>query len=310
MPDRSAGPHGGLGDLRVQPVGDVLDGAAGVQVRRPPHPDPLARRQDVVHRVARLGRRPPRWCRRPGSATRRRWPAPGAGWSARISSRTGCRPSPTTSAGRRTAAATTWWSMTTTRRSSPCTSSSTSTSGQNCSARSTARSSPSSSVTPTVMPLPCSPRAGLTTTSPTSRSRRGRLLELALAGQRAAGHPHAGALHDPAGHPLVVAAAHRDRAGELRQRLAGQHRAAAHRQPHLAPLGVGDLDADAAAQRLLGDDPGVGVEVLQPRRPRGEQRGVDRVLALDAHGGDPGEPELAVQRDRRARCRACTERSR
>src|SRR3954447_2822929 len=51
-PDRPAGPHGGLGELRVQPVGDVVDRAAGVHVRRPPDPDPLARGRDVVHREA------------------------------------------------------------------------------------------------------------------------------------------------------------------------------------------------------------------------------------------------------------------
>ena len=149
-----------------------------------------------------------------------------------------------------------------------------------------------------MIPRPCSPRAGLTTTAPTSSSSAAAAASSPSCGHRAAGHPDAGPLHQPAGDPLVVAAAHRDRAGELRQRLAGDHAAAPDREPQLAELRVGDLHADPAAQRLLGDDPGVGVELLQARRPAGEQRGVDRVLALDADRGDAGEAELAVQDDR------------
>ncbi len=86
-------------------------------------------------------------------------------------SRTLCSPVPMTSGGSRSAAATTRPSITTSRRSSPGTRCSISTSGYCARARARAAdrsSGPFSAVTPTVMPLPCSPRVGLTTTSPTS----------------------------------------------------------------------------------------------------------------------------------------------
>ena len=87
---------------------------------------------------------------------------------ASTSCRTVCLPLPTTSGGRRTAAAITLPLMTTRRRSSPAQRSSMITSGQCLAAHASARSRSSGSVTPTVMPAPCSPRAGLTTTEPTS----------------------------------------------------------------------------------------------------------------------------------------------
>ena len=62
--------------------------------------------------------------------------------------------------------------------------------------------------------------------------------------QPALGHDDSGLGHQPSGQPLVVASAHRDRGGELRQRLSGDDAAAAVRQPHLAGLGVEHLDPD------------------------------------------------------------------
>ena len=87
-------------------------------------------------------------------------------------SRTVLRPSPTISAGRRTAAATTAPSITTMRRSSPGASSSMRISAPTPPARWRATSSSSDLRTPTVMPAPCSPRTGFTTTAPASSMKR------------------------------------------------------------------------------------------------------------------------------------------
>ena len=98
--------------------------------------------------------------------------------------------------------------------------------------------------------------------------------------------------------PLVVAAAHRDRGGVLGQRLPGDHAATAEGQPHFTGLGVEDLDPDTAPQRFVGDDPGIGVEVVDRLRRRREQRLVDRVLPLDRQYRNPAEAQLLVQADR------------
>ena len=102
---------------------------------------------------------------------------------------------------------------------------------------------------------------------------------------------------DPAGEPLVVAAGHRHRGGELRQRLPGHHRPAAVGQTHLTGLGVEHLDPDSAPHRLIGDDPGVRVEVVDGLRRMGEQRFVDRVLAFHRQHRNPLEAQLLVQVD-------------
>src|SRR5690606_3284157 len=149
-------------------------------------------------------------------------------------------------------------SITTIRRSWPWTRSSISTSGQYERASASARSSSSSVVTPTVMPVPCSPRAGLTTTSPTSARNSW------------------------------------SAASKVASRPAGTGRPA-----RLPGPGVQHLDGDAPAQRLVGDDPGVGVEVVQPLLLADEQALVDGVLALDGEHRHPLEAELLVERDGR-----------
>ena len=233
MPSAVGGPHGGRGDLRVQPVGDVLDRAAGVQVRRPPHPDPLAVGRDVVHRVPGVGDHlggrvvqrdpdsPPvarsrrrlveRPARRP-CAGRRRRPRRDGGRRP--------RPPPVDDDDAQVLAGTA------PRRGRR---------GRTAAPASTARSSPASSRTPTVMPRPCSPRAGFTTTAPTSAISARASASSPSPARTPAGDPDAGALHDPAGHPLVVAAAHRHGGGELRQRLAGDHGPAADRRAAARP---------------------------------------------------------------------------
>ncbi len=77
-----------------------------------------------------------------------------------------CLPSPTMRGGRRTAAATNLKSMTTSLRSSPAKQASTRTRSQISRAAAMARSISSSVSSPTATPLPCSPRAGFTTTLP------------------------------------------------------------------------------------------------------------------------------------------------
>ena len=152
--------------------------------------------------------------------------------------RTVCWPLPTTSGGRRTAAATTLPLMTTTRRSSPSQRSSSSTSGQCSRGELDGRGRvPSAPVTPTVMPAPCSPRAGFTTT--VADLARGTSWSASVkVAVRPAGHAHARLGDDPAGDALVVAAAHRDRVGEFGQRFPGDDAGAAVREPQIATLGV------------------------------------------------------------------------
>ena len=288
--------HGGVGDRRVQPGGDVLDGPAGVQVRRPPDADPLTVGRDVVHGVPGVGHdllgglvqgdprltaggplTPPAGrlhqladgvpavaedLRRPPHGRRDDLPvddddAQVVAVHQFLDEHVGAE--------------------------------------LQCD-----RDRP---LQPVVVahadgdPAALLAPRGLDHDAADLRHQRGRRGEVAVGGHGAAGDPDRRPLHDPAGHPLVVAAAHRHRGGELRQRLAGEHRAPADRQPHLAPLRIGHLDPDPAAQRLLGDDRGVGVEVLQPRRAGGEQGRVDRVLPLHADRSDAGETELAVEGD-------------
>ena len=117
-------------------------------------------------------------------------------------------------------------------------------------------------------------------------------------GVLASGYLQAGPGQDAAGHPFVVAAAHGHRAGELGERFAGDHPAATVGEAHLSPGGVEDLHGDAPPARLVGDDAGVGVELLVALGQRGgEQRLVDRVLALDAEHRDLLEAELLVEAD-------------
>ena len=68
-------------------------------------------------------------------------------------------------------------------------------------------------------------------------------------------------------------------------------------EPQLARLGVEHLDPDTPAHGLVGDDPGVGVEVVDGLGRMGEQRFVDGVLALDGQHGHPLETQLLVERD-------------
>ena len=125
------------------------------------------------------------------------------------------------------------------------------------------------------------------------------MIPLVEGGQPAAGHRDAGLDRDAPGLPFVVAATHRDGRGELRQRLAGNHAAPAVGEAQFAGLGVEHLHLDPASQRLVGNDPGVRVQVVDGLRRRREKRLVDGVLALDAQHRDALETELLVQRDRR-----------
>jgi hypothetical protein len=86
-------------------------------------------------------------------------------------------------------------------------------------ARSTAAAISSRVVSPTEMPRPCSPRAGLTTTAAMASRKAARPVR---SGRDLRGHPHAGRLDDPPRHPLVVADRHGDGGGEFAQRLAAQ----------------------------------------------------------------------------------------
>src|SRR6202030_3296677 len=81
-------------------------------------------------------------------------------------------------------------------------------------------------------------------------------------GQTGTGHRDARLRNEAPCQTLVVATTHRDRRGELGQRFTGDHTAATVDESYLAGLGIEDLDPDSAAHRLVGDDPGVRVEVL------------------------------------------------
>ena len=77
------------------------------------------------------------------------------------------------------------------------------------------------------------------------------------------------------------------------KRLSGDDAASAVRQPHLAGFGVEDLHPDAAAYRFVGDDARIRVEVVDRLRRMGEQRFVDRVLALDRQTGTRWKPSFS-----------------
>ena len=225
MPIASAAVTATAHSSRVHLGGDVVDGAALVQVGGAADPQPGALGQHVVERPAGLahGGLGDVVERDPGLAAGA--PPRGAG-SGRRSARARCdRPVPMTSAGRRSAAATTLPSITTRRRSSPGARCSISTSGCCSRARASAASSSSGPSTPTVMPLPCSPRVGLTTTSPTSS--RNAWSSSSKVASRPRGDDDAGLGDDATGQALVVAAAHRHRGGVLRQRLSGDDAAPA-----------------------------------------------------------------------------------
>ena len=71
------------------------------------------------------------------------------------------------------------------------------------------------------------------------------------------------------------------------------------------PLRVEHLDRDAAPQRLVGDDPGVRVELVEPLGlRRHEQPLVDGVLALDAEHRAPARSPASRRARWRRRCRA------
>jgi hypothetical protein len=118
-----------------------------------------------------------------------------------------------------------------------------------------------------------------------------------ILGFQLCGHRDPGLLDEPARHRLVVADRHGDGARQVGQRLAAADAAPAIGQAEEAALGIDDLDADAAAARLVDDDAGIGVERLG-RRGAGEQRLVDRVLALDREERHALEAQLLVERDR------------
>jgi len=70
-------------------------------------------------------------------------------------------------------------------------------------------------------------------------------------------------LQHPIGHPLVIAAAHRDGARELAQRLAAHDVTPAEAEGEIAELRVEDVHTDAAALSLARDDPRVRVELCR-----------------------------------------------
>ena len=118
-------------------------------------------------------------------------------------------------------------------------------------------------------------------------------------GQPAARHHHPRLADDSPGEALVVAAAHDLRRGVLGERFSGDDAAPTVGQAHLAGLGIEDLNPYPAAQRLIGDGPGVRVEVVHRLRQRGEQRFVDRVLPSYRQHRHPPEAEFVVERDGR-----------
>ena len=119
-----------------------------------------------------------------------------------------------------------------------------------------------------------------------------------VAGGHSARDPQAGIGQDTAGHPLVVTSGHGQRAGQLRQRLAGVNDVGALGQPQFAPLRVGHLDPDTAAHRLVRHDLRVRVQLVVVLGGRGaEQPLVDRALALDHEFGHLPEPQPLVEPD-------------
>jgi hypothetical protein len=89
MSSTSAGPHRRLGERRVQPGGDVVDRAAGVQVRGPADRELHALLEHVVDRSPASSTAPWSVARRAGSSTRRR-SRPRAGARSAISSSIVC----------------------------------------------------------------------------------------------------------------------------------------------------------------------------------------------------------------------------
>jgi hypothetical protein len=119
-----------------------------------------------------------------------------------------------------------------------------------------------------------------------------------VAGGHSARDPQAGIGQDTPGHPLVVTSGHGQRAGQLRQRLAGVDDLGALGEPQFAPLRVGHLDADAAAHRLVRHDLRVRVQLVVVLGGRGtEQPLVDRALALDHQFGHLPESQPLVEPD-------------
>ena len=98
--------------------------------------------------------------------------------------------------------------------------------------------------TPTLMPRPCSPRAGLTTSAPCSR-RKARCRR-ALPASTCSGVRRPASRKQRERDALVVAAAQRDRGRQLAQRLAAHDRAPAVAQAKVLGALVEDLDLDAA----------------------------------------------------------------
>ncbi len=148
------------------------------------------------------------------------------------------------------------------------------------------------------MPRPCSPRAGFTTSWPSSASSSWSPSSKVAVLPRGTLRPAAG--DDLAGDALVVASAHGDRRGQLGERFAGDDAAAAVRELQVARVGVEHGHADPSPQRLVGDDPRVGVAVLEVvGHVPGEERLVDGVLALHGEHRDPLEAELLVEQHRR-----------
>src|SRR5690606_7280633 len=123
-----------------------------------------------------------------------------------------------------------------------------------------------------------------------------RAIGFLVTGQLPACDVQPGPLEDPACGQFVVAAAHRDRGGQLRQRLPGDDAATAVSQAYLAAVDVGGLDVNAPPAGFVGDDAGVRVELGGLRDRLGdEQRLVDRVLAFDREHRDAAEAQLLVQ---------------
>jgi hypothetical protein len=108
---------------------------------------------------------------------------------------------------------------------------------------------------------------------------------------------HAAGGEHAARHALVVAAAHRDRARQLGQRLAAADAAAAEAEPEVAEFGVQHLGVDAAPARLVDDDLCVDVQPVVDLRSH-VQPFVDRVAVLHAVHRHALEAELLVQADR------------
>ena len=150
------------------------------------------------------------------------------------------------------------------------------------------------------MPWPCSPRAGLTTTSPDLGEERQVVLVDPRCAVPPARHREPGAVEHPPGDALVVAAAHRHRGGQLGQRLAGDdacgRRATGASRPTPASITSTGMPRRIASSAMIR---AYGLSSLEPSGgAASEQALVDRVLALDAEHRHALEPELLVEPDR------------